>query len=219
MDDSIKVAVVTGGHRFDVPNFHGLFRNLEGVDAYIQSLEDFASPRAEERDFYDAVVFYNMHKEGPTDENRPGWMGRPLSALESWLATGKGIVLLHHAILAFPDWDPWVQMAGVVARSFESFSHDEVMRIAVEDGDHPITRGISDWEMIDETYVMGEPDTDSHLLLTTDHPACMKSIGWTRQYNDTQVFCLQSGHDNQTWKDENFQSVLMRGIQWVSGRI
>ena len=42
MDDSIKVAVVTGGHRFDVPNFHGLFRKLEGVDAFIQSLEDFA---------------------------------------------------------------------------------------------------------------------------------------------------------------------------------
>ena len=46
MDNSIKVAVVTGGHRFDVPNFHGLFRKLEGVDAYIQSLEDFASPRS-----------------------------------------------------------------------------------------------------------------------------------------------------------------------------
>ena len=219
MDDSIKVAVVTGGHRFDVPNFHGLFRKMEGVDAYIQSLEDFASPRAEERDFYDVVVFYNMHKEGPTDENRPGWMGRPLSALASWLATGKGIVLLHHAILAFPNWDPWVQMAGVVAGSFESFSHDEVMRIAVADGDHPITRGISDWEMVDETYLMGEPDADSYMLLTTDHPACMKSIGWTRQYNDTRVFCLQSGHDNQTWKDENFQTVLVRGIQWVSGKI
>ena len=73
--------------------------------------------------------------------------------------------------------------------------------------------------MIDETYLMGEPDSDSHLLLTTDHPACMKSIGWTRQYNGTRVFCLQSGHDNQTWKDANFQTVLVRGIQWVSGRI
>ena len=77
MDDTIKVAVVTGGHRFDVPNFHRLFRKIEGVDAYIQPLEDFASSREEDRDFYDVAVFYNMHKEGPTDENRPGWMGRP----------------------------------------------------------------------------------------------------------------------------------------------
>ena len=90
MVNCMKVAVVTGGHRFDVPNFHGLFRNLEGVDAYIQPLEDFASAQEQARDFYDVAVFYNMHKEGPADENRPGWMGRPRTALESWLETGKG---------------------------------------------------------------------------------------------------------------------------------
>ena len=219
MVNCMKVAVVTGGHRFDVPNFHGLFRNLEGVDAYIQPLEDFASAQEQARDFYDVAVFYNMHKEGPADENRPGWMGRPRTALESWLATGKGVVLLHHAILAFPDWDPWVQMAGVVARSFESFSHDEIMGIGVSDGDHPIVQGLSDWEMVDETYLMGEPDSDSHVLLTTTHPQCMKAIGWTRHYENTRVFCLQSGHDNQTWQDDNFQTVLLRGIQWVSGRL
>ncbi|MDP6037964.1 MAG: ThuA domain-containing protein, partial [Candidatus Latescibacteria bacterium] len=93
------------------------------------------------------------------------------------------------------------------------------MRISVEDANHPITQGISDWEMIDETYLMAEPDAESHLLLTTDHPENMKSIGWTRQYNDTRVFCFQSGHDNQTWVDENFQTVLTRGIQWAAGRI
>ncbi len=219
MTDAIKVAVVTGGHRFDVPNFHGLFRNLKGIDAYIQPLDDFVSPGDRARDFYEVAVFYNMHREGPADENRPRWMGRPREALESWLATGKGIVMLHHAILAFPEWEPWVNMVGVVAGSFESFSHDETMRIKVADGGHPITHALSDWEMVDETYVMDEPDSDSHLLLTTDHPKCMTAIGWTRQYGDTRVFCLQSGHDNQTWKDENFQVVLTRGIQWVSGKI
>jgi len=219
MGEPIKIAVVTGGHRFDVPNFHGLFRSLEGVDAYVQPIDDFASPREQDREFYDVAVFYNMHKQGPSDENRPGWMGRPRQALESWLATGKGTVMLHHAILAFPNWEPWVKMVGVDAGSFEQFLHDETMRISVEDANHPITQGISDWEMIDETYLMAEPDAESHLLLTTDHPENMKSIGWTRQYNDTRVFCFQSGHDNQTWVDENFQTVLTRGIQWAAGRI
>ena len=219
MVDSVKIAVVTGGHRFDVPNFHRLFRNLDGIDAYVQPLDDFSSPRESDRDFYDVAVFYNMHKQGPEDENRPGWMGRPRQALESWVSTGKGIVMLHHAILAFPDWEPWVQMVGVEADTFDTFSHNETMGIQVVDSDHPITRGVSDWEMIDETYVMGEPDSDSHLLLVTDHPKCMRSIGWTRQYNDTRVFCFQSGHDNQTWSHENFQTVLARGILWAAGRI
>ena len=219
MSDSIKVAVVTGGHRFDVPKFHTLFRELDGIDAYVQPLDDFSSPRESDREFYDVAVFYNMHKEGPVDAGRPGWMGRPRKALESWLSTGKGIVMLHHAILAFPDWEPWVKMVGLEAGSFETFSHDETMGIQVADCDHPITNGLSDWEMVDETYVMGEPDLDSHMLLTTNHPKCMKSIGWARQYNDTRVFCFQSGHDNQTWIDERFRTVLMRGIQWAARRI
>ena len=40
---SLRVAVVTGGHAFDVPNFHRLFRQLPGIDAYPQHLEHFAS--------------------------------------------------------------------------------------------------------------------------------------------------------------------------------
>ena len=30
---------------------------------------------------------------------------------------------------------------------------------------------------------------------------------------------LQSGHDNETWVDANFQKVLTRGIQWAAGQI
>lgn len=36
----LNVAVVTGGHAFDVPNFYRLFRQLPGVDAYPYRLFD-----------------------------------------------------------------------------------------------------------------------------------------------------------------------------------
>ena len=219
MSESIRVAVVTGGHSYDVPNFHRLFRALDGVDAYIQHMQDFASAKARVVNLYDAVVFYTMLKEGPSDEGQPWYTGKPVQTMDHWLKSGKGIVMLHHAILAYPDWDPWVEMVGVEAGSFEDFSHGEQMRIQVVDGDHPITQGMTDWEMIDETYVMGEPDEDSHVLLTTDHAECMKTIGWVRDYNGTRVFNLQSGHDNETWGDDHFRKVLTRGIEWAAGRI
>ena len=211
MSNPITAAVVTGGHPFDVPGLHNLFRALNGINAYIQHMDDFATAREPVRNAYDVVVFYSMLKDGPT--------GRPLRALEGLLSSGKGVVMLHHAILGYPDWKPWVDMVGVKAASFQSYSHDEPMRIAVADQNHPITHGISNWEMIDETYVMAEPDADSHVLLTTDHPACMKTIGWTRQVDKTRVFNFQSGHDNQTWVNSPFQQVLTRGIQWAAGRL
>ena len=41
--DNTTVAVITGGHAFDVPAFHALFDNIPGTDCYIQHLEDFAT--------------------------------------------------------------------------------------------------------------------------------------------------------------------------------
>ena len=35
-DKPVRVAVVTGGHFYEVVEFHRLFRSLDGIDAYVQ---------------------------------------------------------------------------------------------------------------------------------------------------------------------------------------
>ena len=109
--DPISCAVITGGHGYDVLNFHRFFRGLAGVDAYIQHMDDFASARANVRDSYDVVLFYTMLMDGPTDDGGPWYAGRPKTALEHLGETEQGIVLLHHAILAYPQWPVWSEIA------------------------------------------------------------------------------------------------------------
>ena len=77
----IRIAIITGGHSFDLIEFHELFRGFSSLDVYIQHLDDFASSPQEVRDSYDALVFYFFPREGPTDENQPWWRGKPKSAL------------------------------------------------------------------------------------------------------------------------------------------
>lgn len=212
----IRVAVITGGHSFDVPNFHHLFRSLAGVDAYVQHMENLTSARHRVKNWYDVILFYSML--GFRDKGKVRYPDRPVQTMDEVLDGQLGVVMLHHAILSYPDWDLWRDMVGLNAETFTGYSHDETMPISVVDETHPITNGMADWQMIDETYVMGDPDEDSHVLLKTSHPECMKTIGWTRQVQKSRVFNLQSGHDNQTWVDENFKTVLLRGIQWAAGR-
>jgi uncharacterized protein len=213
----VKTAVITGGHAYDVPNFHLLFRALPGIDAYIQHMNDFASSPEDVRDSYDAVLFYTMFMDEPIDEGLPWHAGKPLTALQRLGATGQGIVVLHHAILAYPRWPVWSDISGLNDRSFE-FDHDQTLDVHVADSQHPITAGLHDWRMVDETYLMASPGADSQTLLTVDHPRSMKTIAWTRTYRNTRVFCFQSGHDNLTWPDANFQQVLRKGILWAAGR-
>ena len=168
-DKPVRTAVVTGGHRFDVVNFHHLFQSLEGVQPYIQHMDDFAAAPEEERDSYECVVFYTMLRDGPSDAGVPGYAGKPKTALEHLGATEQGILVLHHAILGYPEWPLWNELVGIDDRSF-GYHHEQSIRVETAHRPHPITRGISSWEMVDETYTMADAGTDSEVLLTTRHP-------------------------------------------------
>ena len=207
---ALRLAVVTGGHPYDVPSFHKFFRALPGVDAYIQHMDDFTATPEAVRDQYDVVLFYHMLMQGPPD-------GPVKAALEHLGATQQGIVVLHHALLAYPQWPVWSELVGIKDRKF-GFYYGQTLQVQVAKTDHPITRGLASWTMGDETYTMADAGEGSEILLTVEHPKSMKTIGWTRQFKKSRVFCLQSGHDNVTWADAGFREVLHRGLRWCARR-
>jgi trehalose utilization protein len=210
----IRTAVVTGGHTFDVIRFHHLFRELGGIDAYIQHMEDFVAAPEAVRDGYDVIVLFTHLKGADSDQPPPD---RVQPVFDHLGAMAQGIVVLHHGLLAYPGWPILDAITGLTVRTLDRYSHDETIPVHVADSHHPITAGLTDWEMIDETYRMPDAPAENHILLTTDHPDSLKTLAWVRQHGQSRVFCLQSGHDNQTWTDPNFRRVLRQGIVWCAG--
>ncbi|MCY3831403.1 MAG: ThuA domain-containing protein [Chloroflexi bacterium] len=209
--DRIKTAVITGKHPFDVPAFHAAFRSMPEIDFYPQHMEEFAADFGQRRADYDALLFFNFHQETPDDETAR-------AALESLGDSEQGIVILHHGLLAYPQWPLWGDLVGISDRSFDVHM-DHKLKIQVANLEHPVTQGLSDWEMLDETYVVAEPDADSEVLLYSEDPKSMRSIGWTRRYKNARVFCFQSGHNHHAYANESFRRVISRGLQWAAGRI
>jgi type 1 glutamine amidotransferase len=216
-DEKIKTAVITGQHPFDVPAFQAVFRSMPEIDFYPQHMEDFAADIGERRAEYDALLFFNFHQTTPVSRGDPGEQAT-LAALESLGESEQGIFVLHHGLLAYPDWPLWARLVGIEDRSF-SVHMDHNLSIQVANSQHPVTRGLRDWQMLDETYVVAEPGADSEILLSTDDPKSMKSIAWTRRYKKARVFCFQSGHDHYAYGNRNFRLVISRGLQWAAGRI
>ncbi len=212
---NLKIAVVTGGHSFEVQPFHQLFGSLPGIEAYIQHTSEFTSEPAEVRDSYAAVVFYSMFRDTPSDE-APWYEGKPKSALEHLGSSGQGIVILHHALLAYLDWPLWDEIVGIQGRAMRSYHPNEHIQIDIADAQHPILNGLAAWEMVDETYRMADAGPGNQVILTTQHPRCLKTVGWTRTYRQSRVFCFQSGHGQATYTDPNFRAVLANGIRWAA---
>ena len=215
---SIRVAVVTGGHTFNVPGFHNLFRALPEADCYIQHMENYSNASPDTRAGYDVVLFYNMHMETPTGEESRWEVKKIKTVLEQLGEARPGIFVLHHAILSFPDWPLWSEIVGIQDRRFSYYPNQKI-HVDIANADHPIPRGLAPWDMVDETYAMADAGPDSDILLTVDHPHSMKTIGWTRTYRASRVFCLALGHDNKAYTHPMFRTLVGRGIAWCAGRL
>ncbi|MCA9836496.1 MAG: ThuA domain-containing protein [Trueperaceae bacterium] len=213
-NEAIKLAVITGGHSFNVPEFRHLFERLEGVKAYIQHLDDFATASKEIRESYDALLFYIMMMDGPSDDE-PGFRGKPKTVLEQLGNSAQGIIVMHHGLLAYPDWSLWNDLVGIENRNLQSYEHDIGLNIKVVNPDHPITRGLSDWHMVDETYELQDPLPSVNTLLSVSAPKSMQTLAWTHSFKQSCVFCLQLGHDQRAWQNPHFQALLGNGIHWT----
>jgi type 1 glutamine amidotransferase len=202
----MNIAVVTGEHGFREKDFDAVFQNMEGIAFVREDLDVFVDDPDQKE--YETVVFYNFHRPYPTEAQAKAILGLT--------ERGQGLVILHHAILAFPEWDAYSDMCGIDARTDFGYFPKQTLQVQVTDPNHPITEGLTDWEMGDETYTMKSAGEDSTILLTADHPNSMDVLGWAREYGNSRIFCLQSGHDNVTYSNPNFREVLRRGIQWCA---
>jgi hypothetical protein len=226
----ITTAVITGEHPYDVPAFHRLFRSLPQIDYYSQHMDQFLADWGNVRTRYDVVLFFNWHLDTPPENERGWWQQGRTRLLEELGQTEQGIVVLHHAEGAFPDWPFWSEMVGIPHED-RGYTLDEVrrglslgenMHLEIVDPEHPITRGLSSWDVLGETWDFGPsaPNADCHVLMTTDHPKVrMKAMAWTHQFRKARVFYLQPGHNNGAWAHETFRTLLSRGIQWAARRL
>jgi len=214
---ALPIAVVTGGHHFDVPHFHELLGSLRGLEPIVQHLDDFTASPEPVRDSYAAVLFYCMPGAGPADEDQPWYAGKPRAALEHLGQTPQGIAVLHHALVAFPKWPAWGEMVGLPDRTMHYFPN-ETIRVEPTAVRHPITRGLAPWTMVDETYTLPDAGPGCEVLLTVDNPHSTRTVAWTRRHRRSRVFCFALGHDNTAWSDPNFRRVLRRGLLWSAGR-
>ena len=226
----ITTAVVTGQHPFNVWGFHNMFRSLPEIDYYPQHMDQFVVDWGEVRTTYDVVLFYNYHLDTPSDNGRGQGQRGMKETIEQLGETKQGIVMLHHALNAFPQWEFWSELLGI-PHSDRPYTHEEAwaglgfaepMRTDITDPEHPITRELSAWDMYGETWDFGarEPEPDCHVILETDHPKMrMKATAWVHQFRNARVFCLRPGHNNDNYADPDFRTVLARGIQWVAGRL
>lgn len=215
----VRILVVTGGHNYNKQTFNEMLNSLGNQFTWevVEFPAAFKMFLPENRGNYDVLLFYHMwQKITPEEQN----------AFASCIRNGKPVVALHHSICAFDDWEEYWRIIGgkyfhkpTVLDGKEypacSYIHDLRFNVKVA-AKHPVTRGVSDFEIFDETYKGYWVSPDVKALLTTDEPSSTPVIGWTETYGKSKIVVLQSGHDTPTFQNPNFRQLLKQAILWVN---
>ena len=167
-------------------------------------------------DQYDTIVLHFMNWEQPA----PGPEAR--ERLCRRVSEGTGLALLHFACGAFQDWPEFAQLAGRVWDP-KLRGHDPYRRFEVTftDGEHPITRGLHAFSIVDELYTCLTGNKPIQILAEArsivdgrDYP-----MAFIHQYGRGRVFHSVLGHDAQALRTPGAASLLRRGCAWTAGLV
>lgn len=212
----IRVLVVNGGHGFEHKPFYNVFDSIPSItyDTLVQPQANalIASPGVNS---YDVLLFYDMFEPISPEQQK---------AYISLLNKGSSMIFLHHALVSYQNWPEFIKILGgqyhtnpVVVEGDTlkaSYEHDVNISVKVEDKKHPVTRGISDFEIVDEVYGGVEILPGVKPLLSTIHPKSMRYLAWINHYGNSDVIYIQLGHGPSGYANPNFRKLIQQAIEW-----
>ena len=220
-NSKIRLIITTGGHPFDRKNFFAMWDSFPNVSyretSQTKTSEAFA---ANNLAGCDVVAMYDMMPTITKDEE---------AALQAFLERGGGLVVLHHTICSRQQSPAFERIIGGKFLSKPETRDGRVLpqsvptagvtfRVTVADPKHPITRGVSDFEILDEPYSSMIVDPKDRVLLTTDEPKSTKQIAWTRREGKGRVAFIQLGHDNKAYANPNYRKLVEQALEWAAPR-
>mgnify|MGYP003964187417 FL=1 len=254
--DEINLLVITRGHPFERDPF---FEMIDSLGFQWSHIEHPAAQNFFEADNikkYNAILFYDM--PGLNFESNPNEESFFVNPSEYFkknfidrLSDGIGCVFLHHSLAGWPLWDEYSEIVGGKflykpgkVRGVESpdsgyrhFVDYKVMPV----GDHPITRGLEEFEIEDELYLAHVFEDSINPILKSNysfkkdnfysasnalagnlnsnenwnHDDGSNLVGWTKNYKKSAITYLQFGDGVKSYKNENVRNLVRRSISWV----
>lgn len=212
----LNILIVTGGHDFDKKSFFEMFDSFKNI-----SYKELTHPEAYQQlaqidpASFDAVVFYDMPPSIKEEEK---------NVFNTLVKEGKGLLFLHHSLCSMQDWNEYKLFTG--GKYYEkkkdetfgasSYQHDVRFRIHIVDQSNPVTRGIRDFEILDEVYGNLEVLPNVHPLLSTDNPKSNKLIGWTLKKEKSRIVYIEPGHDKNAYFNPSYQQLIRQAIVYVA---
>jgi len=143
------------------------------------------------------------------------------AALTGFVAEGGALFGLHTASICFDDWPEWGDLLGGAWEWGRSHHPPPApVEIAIAPIGHPITQGLSGFQVTDEIYHHLSPRADADILLTAQNTdEGRQPIAWARAHGAGRVVYDGLGHDGASLNTPGHREIVARAALWALGRL
>jgi len=213
--DPVRALLITGGHDHET-SFYTLFEGYKDLGR-LRVTDSGTAFQSDLRDKYDVLIMYDFSRDLKETSKKN---------LRDFVESGKGIVVLHHALLNYQEWPWWIE--DVVGGSYRlrkdgnipssTYKGDQRISVTLE-GKHPITKTMEPFEVMDETYKNMWISPKVKPLLTTDNPNSDKLLAWIGPCDTSRVVAIQLGHGPTIFSHPGYRALVHNAILWSAGRL
>ena len=210
----MKALVITGGHDHET-SFYSLFDGYPDLPR-LPVADSATAFQSDLRGKYDVLIMYDFSRN--LDE-------KGKKNLRDFIESGKGLVVLHHALLDYPDWAWWAEdvvggryrlrREGKIPSS--TVKNDQPMAISPAEN-HPILAGVGPFQVVDETYKGMFISPKVRPLLTTDNSYSDPVVAWVGPCATSRVVAIQLGHGPTIFANPAYRKLVHNAIRWSAGR-
>lgn len=139
--------------------------------------------------------------------------------LATSIREGKGFVVSHLSSASFKEWDEFKKICGrywVMGKS--GHGPRGVFKAKIANKEHPITKGLEDFEQDDELYAKLQGDAAITVLVTADSDWSKQTepLAFVLQYGKGRVFHHTFGHDGRAINNPTVKKLIARGTEWAA---
>ncbi len=206
-DKKIKVMFLRGGGIHDwrncTPILASVLKKTNDFEiTFTENLDDLKERIKQ----FDIIIQYTTGMQ-LTKEQEKG--------LCDFVQNGGGYVGIHSASDSFKNADRYWEMLG---GRFAGHGGGK-FTVYIYDRDHPITKGMRDFEIQDETYSHNyHRNAQMRSLTRMNRGNERQSMSWVSSYGKGRVFYTGNGHGREAWTNPHFQRLVVRAAYWAAGR-
>jgi len=133
-------------------------------------------------------------------------------SLVDFVEGGKNLLAVHSATVVNEKNTKFI---GLIGARFTHHSPYHEFQVKIDDAKHPVTKGLENFKISDELYVLDRIPEGADVLATAVWEDKIQPMVYTKECGKGVVFYNALGHNEVSFNNPAFQKLIVQGIKWL----